>query len=209
MSGYRVSKLKDGYMFHNRKNRVVLRKPIVYSRHDEKILDESDIMYFYYTLELYYNEFVGTIEENGELKNVYEWKLKQSKGVFDFPGIMQLKSMIEEIRSVDMIRDAQRNYYEYIDIGYTYSIESGGLVFDDKYVITRTLIEGCNSYSIYIGTSTEINPSVTTYGVCLDGLSGKDIKQFNTFIDKFIKYGIELCNEAIDKYDEEADEELF
>ena len=195
--------IKDNkYILKSNNFRIVLKKPMITGYDDYSKIDkeqkENNIMYYYYTIELYkkircYNE------KTDSSKN--KWIRVASKYTHDFPTIEQLQYMVNYILECNPIEDGQKHTYRSGNVEYSETIHTEGFGCDDFYEITKYVNEKGEptNYIFYVGCAIDPMVDLESVGIRTPYVSHLDMLELKKFVDGFINYSIDSYNRNIDK----------
>lgn len=175
--------------------KIVLSDPEIQPHHEIVYLKNADdILYYYYTLEVY--------KKN---KQKRKWEHLFTVLSHDCPEILSLLHFINEIEKDDFEGDTwQKNSNDKTNVlGKSYTTSS--FVIEDQYSIQRTVVlskEDKNviyeRYNMFIGSG--IPSEDAAEGVMINDLSKDDIISLKEFIEQFIKKSISLCNKQTSEF---------
>ena len=166
------------------------------------VKDFNDIMYYYYTVKIF-----KKIDKSKEI-------LVSERYVYDFPCIDELKWIIEHQLNNNPTIDGQKIEYKSGDIRYRETFETEGFACEDFYSISKSTDENNKNerYSIYIGTTRDVNDDLTSNGIRTHYINRLDLKELLKCVDGFIQYSIDCNNNALEKLNDKfiiKDDKLY
>lgn len=184
---------RDGvYGFKSEHFKIEFSNPRMQAHDDYGyVKDEKDILYYYYDIA-------------GYVKDRKKWKRAFSGGAYDFPGILGFKGMLEAFINNEIdIKQYQKNKNKDSDrIWYTYNVDSGVFVEDYYSFTNEQIYEGkkfLNSFfSLTVGVSLNYHGDEIN-GLTFRYLEVEDLKEILKCVKYFIKYSIDIRNEAVIK----------
>jgi hypothetical protein len=192
ISEFKITK-KNKYVWKAGNVKLVFSESSI-QPHDTYMImkDTNDILYFYYTVELFEKVLVL-----GESKYQYKksWKLVASNSVFDFPNLLYLQEIINNILDDDCTDGGQKMGYPNGMVGFMKNYFTDGCLFDDYYRIEKIIIGAEKPrYSFYAGVPVNTNDSHGSKGIYAMVLDEGDILNLKNCVDEFIQHAIDTEN---------------
>ena len=196
------------YIWSNEFFKLILSKGSFQAFDDYSyVKDVKDIMYLYYNVEIfakYYN-----YDEDSEIEK-FEWKKISECYVYDFPGIIQLKYILEKLLSNDIPLEEYRKfkYFNSNAIGYEYRLGTEGFANDDHYEVVKEISinesDKRESYTFYMGCKINPQGDRSSIGVRTNYINRVDLENLLRMIDTFIQDCIKVHNDNNMEYLEGA-----
>lgn len=152
-------------------------------------------LYLYYTVSLY--KKVPTYSRNMKQKKGY-WKKIGETRAYDFPAIFGLEDILEKVLNEKDESGCQTDRMEDRDgsevLFKSRTMESGGMLSEDYYEITRTTLmeegddKGHTRYSLYVGCGIPMYNVGCTDGFMATGIKRKGIKMLLKCVRGFLEY---------------------
>jgi len=149
------------------------------------VKSDMDIFHYYYTVKIY-------------RKKKDDWKLVAKRNIYDFPGILQLRHILEEILNSSTDIDPQTCHYPTADIDIV-SLSTASFVYEDFYSLQKEKNKYDCWYNFYIGCAIDLQGDLDSYGVYLTDLKEDTIRTLLNCVNSFIEYSIIQHNESVKK----------
>jgi hypothetical protein len=203
---------KNKYMWFSKDIKLVFSDPSIQA-HDDYSLVESikDILYYYYTVEIYKKVYHKWDEDND--KAIYKWSLVAKRNTHDWPCIEQLLDILEYIKDLDIITNGEKHEYRSGNVKYSKHFHTEGFACDDFYEITKYVNEKgkTDGYVVYIGCTFDSEGDLNSVGIRTPYINQKDIDALYKCVKGFVDYSIKRHNEIIslrNKLESENKEEI-
>lgn len=159
------------------------------------LLSEKDILYYYYTVQLF--KKVSTWDE--EDNDVSKWSLISKRNAYDFPTIVQLKWLLSYQLNDNPIIDGQKMTYTNGAIRYAKVMATEGFACDDFYEITKSVDGAGNDerYILYCGTTVDPQGDLNSMGFRTPYVTRTDLEELLTCVTSFIDYSLEEHNKDL------------
>ena len=181
---------EDRFSFESENLKVIFSEPRIQA-HDEygACRDEKDILYYYYGVEVW------------SKKDSNKWKLLFELGTYDFPEILNFKSMLEVLLEGNInIRNYQRADCGEGHVWYIYHLDSSPLC-EDFYTITHTILKEDGklhheNYAVTVGKALDYSCS-EVQSVSFGNLSKQDLETIYKCVKEFVDYSVEEAHNII------------
>ena len=190
---YKYKREKNNFMWTNDIFKIEYTDPSI-ETHSEvlNIKRESQIMYFYYTFNIYKKA------KNGK------WAKIESQNAYDFPGIFSLRDVLDYmINQLDIIKDGQKTKLSDGSINYAYKLDTKGFISEDYYEVTKEFNSSVkhNYYNLFFGCSIcKYQGDVNFTGLRLANIEESEIKELMDCINAFISFAMDEYNKQQQDY---------
>lgn len=171
----------------NGDSKIILKNPEVTYSDDEAHDSLDDIIYFYYTITFKYLD-----------KCDNKWKKLWKGYVHDFPMILSLPKMIDNIVNIDVKNKGLKEKINEHIIIYKYMDCYESILNEDTCRIEKILYstDKKHYYKLFIGAS--YNNGNNDIGFEFRHLDKRDLKKVKNWAEQFIKMGMDKENRAIE-----------
>lgn len=183
---------EDKFIWGNKYYRIIFSDGHI-EPHHEILYPKSinDIMYFYYGVKIQ-KRIIDDFE-----KETYKWKTVCKNHISDFPGIEQLKYILEELPTINVVEDGEKHIHKNGDVLYSKHYWTQGFGCEDFYEFTR-FVDSNNKTSHYIGylgAASGCGYAEDSNGIRLTYLTDNDLNELKKCVDSFIEDVIKVNNE--------------
>lgn len=193
MNRFKFNKIDDKFQWESDFMVLEFSNPTIQSFSDyTNIIDEKEIMYYYYTVKVFRK--IDKLDDNGN--KVVKWELVSERNTHDFPCILELKWMLDYQLKDNTVVDGQKHEYQSGAVRYSKIIATEGFACDDFYEITKNVNSDCkdDKYIVYCGTTFDSNGDLNSSGVRTPYVSRKDIESLFECASEFVQYSIDEHN---------------
>lgn len=205
MNNYRFYVEKNKYIWENGIIKLEFSKPSIQPHDSYKVVNDSkEIMYYYYTMKVFYiqEKYVDSDNDEDDLDIITSWKLLTSQHTHDFPCIRQFACLLDNVlNNPEPLENGQKVSYRSGKVKYMFNYFTEGFGCDDFYQITRIANENDNdeSWILYLGTSFDVQSDENSIGIRTPYLKRTDIEELYNCVTSFIQYSIDDYNKYIIK----------
>ena len=171
----------------NGDRKIILKNPEVTYSDDEVHDNPDDIIYFYYTMSFKYLDDCDN-----------RWKKICKSHVHDFPMVLSLPKMIDNILNIDVkTKGLKEKINEHITI-YRYMDCYESILNEDTCRVEKILYNNDKEfyYKLFIGVS--YNNENNAIGFEFRHLDKRDLKKIKKWAEQFIKMGMDKENRTIE-----------
>lgn len=202
MRKYKFTQQKDKCTWSNGEIKLQFSDPSI-QPHDEYsyLKDEKGIMYYYYTVKIFKNVWVGYDDKAS--KSIYGWKLVAKRSTHDFPTIEQFKPILKHaLHELNPTIDGEKHEYMSGDIEYSKTLHTEGFACDDFYEITKFVNENNEivNYILYFGCTFSSQGDLNSEGIRTPYVTEDDVKELLKCVEGFIQYSIDKHNNEVREY---------
>lgn len=201
MSSFTFKKTKkDRFILENNDIFFELSAPSIQA-HNEfvPLKDSKDILYFYYTVEIYKRITIWDGEDN----EISKKKFVTKRDVHDFPGIFEFIDMLKFQLDDDTTVNGQKIDFTNGSSEYRKTLSTNGYFADDVYEVTKIVTENKSipqeRYIVYFGSSYDIQGDMNSVGIRHSYINREDIITIIDFLESFISYAIDSENKNIEE----------
>jgi hypothetical protein len=188
--------IEDGrYILEGLDSKFVYSNPYIQARGDSgSINSREDILFFYYTLEIYKKVRAWSVDDDDDdvLNETYEYELVSEREMYDFPGILWFEAALDDIMKLSNKEVFQKCELAN-NLGYVYTFTHSNIEFvvEDAYEITKKYgYHNKVSYSLYIGNSLDWQGNLNSVGMNVSYINNEDIKVVKKWVTSFIDYAL-------------------
>lgn len=196
MKNFEFKRIGDTFRWESDFLALVFSYPSVQGVSDYiNLTSEKEIMYYYYTVEI----FKKVSEWDDEDNEVSKWELVSERNTHDFPKIVQLKWLLDYQLSDKANIDGQKIEYSNGDIRYAKTVATEGFACDDFYEITKSVNATGNEerYIIYCGTTFDTQGDLNSVGIRTPYVTRIDVEELLTCVTGFIQHSLEQHNKEV------------
>ena len=154
------------HIWSNDSIKLVFSNPSIQAHDDYSFVENiNDILYYYYTIEIYKKVYYRWDENRDE--PVYKWSLVAKRNTHDWPCIEQLLYILEYMKDLDIVLNGEKHEYQSGNVKYSKHFHTEGFACDDFYEITKYVNEDgkVDSYVVYIGCTFNTNGDLNSAGI--------------------------------------------
>lgn len=202
---FKIKKKKNKYIWKCNEVKIVFSESS-YQAHDDYAYSKGieDALYLYYTVTVYARNLCWVSRKKRK-----KWVKIAEKYAYDFPSILELQYILDQMVNHKMSLDEYRKvkFYhcgEELEgmIGYEYNYSSGSLC-DDDYIISQTIVKEDGEadrewYEIYIGCTMDSQCGNNSIGVKCK-VSTEDAKALLELVNEFLNDTVDAHNREIEE----------